>query len=86
MKALPGRWQIPLPKVGSCDRRFFNDSSHPAQCLLNNLARADLVRIDDGDRSVNGPYGHIESVILHILGDFDDDVGIFEEVNCAQAR
>jgi len=81
MKALLGRLQIPLLKVGLRDRRFFTDPRHPARRLLNSLARAGLAWIDDGDRSVNSPYGRIESAVMRILGDFDDDISVFEKVN-----
>ena len=81
MKALLGRLQVPLLKVGLRDRRFFSDARHPARRLLNNLARAGLAWTDDGGRSVTSPYGRIESAVLRILSDFDDDIGIFEQVN-----
>ncbi len=81
MKALLGRLQIPLLKVGLRDRRFFSDARHPARRLLNNLARAGLAWIDDGDRSVDSPYGRIESAVMRILSDFDDDIAVFEKVN-----
>ncbi len=81
MKALLGRLQIPLLKVGLRDRRFFSDARHPARRLLNNLARAGLAWTDDGDRSVNSPYGRIESAVMRILGEFDEDIALFEQVN-----
>lgn len=81
MKALLGRLQIPLLKVGLQDRRFFSDTQHPARQLLNTLARAGLAWTDDGDRSQGSTYGQIESVVMRVLTDFNDDVGIFEKVN-----
>ena len=81
MKALLGRLQIPMLKVGLMDRRFFSDSSHPARRLLNNLARAALAWNDDGDRSATSPYGRIETAVTRVLSDFTDDIALFEEVN-----
>ncbi len=81
MKALLGRLQIPMLKVGLMDRRFFSDSSHPARRLLNNLARAALAWTDDGDRSANSAYGQIESAVTRVLSDFNDDILVFEQVN-----
>lgn len=81
MKALLGRLQIPLLKVGLQDRRFFNDREHPARQLLNTLARSALAWTDDGDRSRNSTYGQIESAVMRILADFDRNVHVFEEVN-----
>jgi len=81
MKALLGRLQIPLLKVGLEDRRFFNDREHPARKLLNTLARAALAWTDDGDRSRNSTYGQIESAVMRVLTDFGGNVHVFEEVN-----
>ncbi|RMG36682.1 MAG: DUF1631 domain-containing protein [Gammaproteobacteria bacterium] len=80
MKALLGRLQIPMLKVGLMDRRFFSDPSHPARRLLNSLARAALAWTDDGDRSANSAYGRIESAVTRVLSDFTDDVLVFEQV------
>lgn len=81
MKALLGRLQIPMLKVGLMDRRFFSDSAHPARRLLNNLARAALAWTDDGDRSANSAYGQIESAVTRVLSEFNDDIMVFEQVN-----
>jgi multidrug efflux pump subunit AcrA (membrane-fusion protein) len=81
MKALLGRLQIPLLKVGLQDRRFFSDSAHPARQLLNTLARAAIAWTDDGDRSEGSAYGQIESAVMRILSDFSTDIGVFEQVN-----
>ncbi len=81
MKALLGRLQIPLLKVGLQDRRFFSDSRHPARQLLNTLARAAIAWTDDGDRSECSAYGQIESAVMRILSDYQDDIGVFEQVN-----
>lgn len=80
MKALLGRLQIPLLKVGLQDRRFFNDREHPARKLLNTLARAALAWTDDGDRSRNSTYGQIEGAVMRVLTDFERNVDVFEEV------
>jgi len=81
MKALLGRLQIPLLKVGLEDRRFFNDREHPARKLLNTLARSALAWTDDGDRSRNSTFGQIEAAVMRVLTDFDRNVNVFEEVN-----
>ena len=81
MKALLGRLQIPLLKIGLQDRRFFNDREHPARKLLNTLARAALAWTDDGDRSRNSTYGQIEAAVMRVLTDFERNVDVFEEVH-----
>lgn len=81
MKALLGRLQIPMLKVAVSDRGFFSDRQHPARALLNNLARAAVAWSDDGDRSENSAYGHIETAVNQVLSEYADDVSVFEQVN-----
>ncbi len=81
MKALLGRLQIPMLKVVVMDRSFFSNRHHPARRLLNQLARAAMGWVDDGDRTENSLYGHIESVVTRILTDFTDDQSLFEAMN-----
>ena len=81
MKALLGRLQIPLLKAGLQDRRFFSDKTHPARRLLNTLARAAQAWTDDGERSQESAYGQIESAVMRVLSDFEDDISVFEQVD-----
>jgi len=81
MKALISRLQIPMLKVALLDRGFFSKKTHPARHLLNNLARAAVGWVDDGDRSPNSLYGRIESVVTRILTDFEDDLQLFRDLD-----
>jgi hypothetical protein len=79
MKALLARLQVPMLKVAIIDKSFFNQDRHPARRLINALAKAG---IGWNSRSQGGDvlYARIESVVLRILNDFADDLGLFEEL------
>lgn len=81
MKALLGRLQIPMVKVAMQDRSFFSRKTHPARNLLNNLARAVVGWVDDGDRTAQGLYGRVESLVTRVLTDFSDDLALFAELD-----
>ncbi len=83
MKALISRLQIPILKVAILDKTFFSKKLHPARRLLNSLAQAAMGWTDDGDRSENGLYGQVEHIVRRVLNEFDDDPGLFEELNSA---
>lgn len=83
MKALLARLQIPMLKVALLDRNFIARRDHPARRLLNSLARAVVGWVDDGDRSAEGLYGQVESVVTRVLTEFDDDVSLFDTLDQA---
>lgn len=74
MKALIGRLQIPLLKVGMLDKSFFSRKSHPARKLLNRLAEAAVGWNGEQDQ---GLYKIIESVVQRVLVEFESDVSLF---------
>jgi len=78
MKALLSRLQIPMVKVAMLDKNFFSHKTHPARRLLNNLARAVVGWVDDGDRTPQSLYGRVEAVVTRVLTDFVDDVTLFD--------
>jgi len=80
MKALIGRLQIPMLKVAILDKEFFSTKSHPARRLLNELARAGMGLDDDSTPDTNKLHAKIEYVVNRILGEFADEVGIFQEL------
>lgn len=80
MKALLSRLQIPMLKVAIMDRQFFSNKQHPARRLLNLLAKSAVGWVDDGDRSEQGFYGRVSAVVLKILDDFHDDLGLFVQL------
>lgn len=78
MKALLSRLQIPMLKVAIMDRQFFSNKQHPARRLLNLLAKSAVGWADDGDRSEKSFYGRVSSIVLRVLDDFHEDLGLFE--------
>lgn len=76
IKALLGRLQIPMLKVGMLDREFFSKRSHPARRLLNALAHAAVGWNEDGDD--RRLYDKMESIVRRVLENFDRDLGLFE--------
>lgn len=74
MKALIGRLQIPMLKVGMLDKSFFSRKAHPARKLLNRLAEAAVGWNGEQDQSL---YKKIEAVVQRVLVEFESDVGLF---------
>jgi hypothetical protein len=81
LKALIARLQIPMLKVAILDKAFFSAKLHPARRLLNNLARAATGWSDDGDRSTESLYGHIESIVNRVVTTFEEDPSVFEQLS-----
>lgn len=74
MKALIGRLQIPMLKVGMLDKTFFSRRAHPARKLLNALAQASVGWNADTDQAL---HAEVESVVQRVLEGFDQDIGLF---------
>ncbi len=79
LKALIGRLQIPVLKVAILDKNVFSKKSHPARRLLDALGSA-AVGWHEGLQRSDILYAKIEEVVLQIVNDFDDDVGLFSTV------
>jgi hypothetical protein len=74
MKALIGRLQIPMLKVGMLDKEFFSKRNHPARRLLNTLAQASVGWNADIDKNL---HAKIESIVQKVLEGFDKDLHLF---------
>ncbi|MCW8945193.1 MAG: DUF1631 domain-containing protein [Sedimenticola sp.] len=81
MRALLARLQIPMLKVAILDKSFFSRKDHPARRLLNGMAQAAIGWTEQSGRSGDGLYAHIDSIVSRILSEFDDNLGLFEELN-----
>jgi hypothetical protein len=81
MRALLSRLQIPMLRVAIIDRGFFGSKNHPARRLLNDLAKAAVGWVDDGDRSPNTLYGCIEGIVERVLNEFVNDINLFEALS-----
>lgn len=81
VKALVGRLQIPLLKVAIKDKGFFNRGGHPARKLLNELARAGIGLTEDVEQlQKDMVFKKIQSTVQRVLNDFNDDLGLFDEL------
>lgn len=74
MKALIGRLQIPMLKVGMLDKSFFSRKAHPARKLLNKLAEAAVGWNGEHDQAL---YKKVESVVQRVLVEFENEVSLF---------
>lgn len=79
MKALIGRLQIPVLKVAILDKSFFSKGGHPARKLLNKIATSALGWVPS-ETDKDPLLSKIESVVQRVLTDFQEDVGLFDEV------
>ena len=80
LKALIGRLQIPMLKVAVLDKSFFSRASHPARCLLNEIAAAAVGWSSHGDYQRDSLYLRIEQVVQRLLNEFVEDPAIFSQL------
>lgn len=80
MKVLIGRLQIPILKVAIMDRTFFNKGGHPARKLLNEIASAAIGWNEPEAGKADRLRAEIERVVDAVVEDFDEDMGLFEEL------
>lgn len=85
VEVLIARLQIPILKVALLDESFFDNPEHPARNLVNHMAQAAMGWTDDGDRSPEGLYGHLERLVDQAIDDFDQDLTLFARLD-AQLR
>lgn len=81
IQVLISRLQIPILKVVMHDKSFFNNNSHPARHLLNNLAKAGIGWSESQDKAKDPLYQTIHQVVYRVLNEFDGDVLLFQELN-----
>jgi hypothetical protein len=77
MKALIGRLQIPMLKVGMLDKSFFSRKAHPARRLLNVLAEAAVGWNGEQDQAL---YKKVDMVVQRVLAEFESDIALFAEL------
>ena len=80
MKALIGRLQIPIVKLGIIDKSFFENSGHPARQLLNELSSAGIGWSATTELRRDALYDKIESIVLRVMNGFKQDPNIFAEL------
>ncbi len=80
MKALIGRLQLPIVKLAVMDKTFFEQSSHPARQLLNELSSAGIGWSGARELKRDALYNEIESIVLRIMNGFSDEEVIFTDL------
>lgn len=71
--------QVPLLRVALSDKRFFNDSRHPARQMLNAVTETGAYWLGDDD--VDGALiGKMQALVDRTLRDFDGDMSLFESL------
>lgn len=81
LKVLIGRMQLPILRVAIADKSMFNRASHPARCLLNELARATVGWNDHDDLQRDRLYTLLERMIDRMLGTELLDAAFFEQMH-----
>ena len=69
--------QVPLLRVALSDKRFFNDSQHPARQMLNAVAETGAYWLGDDDAD-GALVGKMQGIVDRTLRDFDGDMDLFE--------
>ncbi len=79
VKSCVRRLAIALVKVALQDRELFNDESHPARQLINQLGRVELS--DDGSVIANGAWQTtIDPLVDRIVHSYERDTIVFTQV------
>jgi hypothetical protein len=80
VKGLIARLQIPVVKVAIIEKSFFGRKNHPVRLLLNALAQAGI-GLDTTEGVIETPiFKKIENVVMRILDEFDQNVGLFSDL------
>lgn len=76
-RAMMSRLVVPFIKAALVDRTLFKSKTHPARRLLNAVAEACEGNRGDGPQE-RELLGKTEETIARLIGDFNQDVSIFE--------
>ncbi len=80
IRGLIARLQIPVIKVAILDKSFFAKKGHPARALLNGLAQAGI-GLGPAEADADNPIiRKVEEIVSRVLQEFDQQVGLFEEL------
>lgn len=71
--------QVPLLRVALSDKRFFNDSHHPARQMLNAVAETGAYWLGDDDAD-GALVAKMQGLVDRTLRDFDGDMSLFESL------
>ncbi|MBR9804971.1 DUF1631 domain-containing protein [bacterium] len=80
IKALISRLQIPVIKIALSDPSLFAKPGHPARKLLNEMTTAAIGWVAGEDWHEDALYCKIQSCVMRVLDEYEDDVNIFTDV------
>ena len=80
IRAEIARLQIPVIKVAILDKKFFDQQSHPARLLLNELAYAGTAFNTQEQGEDDVIFHKVEYVVNRVLSEFQTNVGIFDKL------
>mgnify|MGYP001764843941 CR=1 FL=1 len=78
LKQLVAQLQVPVLKAAILDRSFFTSREHPARRVLD-LISSLTVRPNRSEGEQDPLLAEVEAVILTIVNEYDQDVGVFEQ-------
>ena len=78
IKVLIGRLQIPILKVATIDKDFFNHNKHPARKLLDRISSASLGWADDGKQE-KLLVTKIDEIVNYLLTEFEQNIEVFDK-------
>lgn len=71
--------QVPVLKVALRDKRFFTQRKHPARLLLNEIAEAATLWVEDEDAD-KPMLDRMQLVVDRVIRDYDQNDGIFSSL------
>ena len=80
IRAEIARLQIPVIKIAILDKQFFDQQSHPARLLLNELAYAGTAFNIHEQGEDDAIFQKVEYLVNRVLSEFQTNVGIFDEL------
>ncbi len=76
---LMAKLQVPVLRTALGDKDFFTRRSHPARLLLNSVAEASVLWMDDDDPD-RGFVNKMTSLVDRVSRDFDGNLGLIEDM------
>lgn len=85
VQQLMSKLQVPVMRVALRDKSFFSRRSHPARQLLNALAEGSFYYMGEEEQD-RGLVEKMQVVVDRVSNEFDNDVGVFEDLLSDFAR
>jgi len=79
-KTLLAKLQIPVLKAAFLDSHYFDDSSHPAEKLINKLTDTAVAISKNDNKNTDVFYKETSIIVSQIINEFSDDSAIFSNI------